>query len=160
MSAREVRRQTCNESRPWSDRLLIKPSERAEPASPPAIAGHIPKSRRRANPGLAWQLLRVFHLAERSAWAEAEATGRYPWSSRGLGYEREGFVHCSFAGQVPGIVMNHYADLDPSELVVLEMDRDRLPILVEDLGQGPYPHCFAELTPADVLRTHNLPLDQ
>ena len=41
MSAREVRRQTCNESRPWSDRLLIKPSERAEPASPPAIAGHI-----------------------------------------------------------------------------------------------------------------------
>lgn len=41
MSAQEVRRQTCNESRPWSDRLLIKPSERAEPASPPTIAGHI-----------------------------------------------------------------------------------------------------------------------
>jgi hypothetical protein len=41
MSAREVRRQTCNESRPWSDRLLIKPSERAEPASPPAVDGHI-----------------------------------------------------------------------------------------------------------------------
>ena len=69
-------------------------------------------------------------------------------------------MHCSFADQVPGIVMNHYADLDPSELVVLEMDRDRLPILVEDLGHGPYPHCFAELTPADVLRTHDLPLDQ
>jgi hypothetical protein len=40
------------------------------------------------------------------------------------------------------------------------MDRDRLPILVEDLGHGPYPHCFAELKPADVLRTHDLPLDQ
>jgi 2-haloacid dehalogenase len=102
----------------------------------------------------------VFHLAERSVWAEAEATGRYPWSSRGLGYEREGFVHCSFADQVPDIVMNHYADLHPSELVVLEIDRDRLPILVEDLGHGPYPHCFAELTPADVLQTHDLPLDQ
>jgi 2-haloacid dehalogenase len=102
----------------------------------------------------------VFHLAERSAWADAEATGRYPWSSRGLGYEREGFVHCSFADQVPGIVMNRYADLDPSEVVVLEVDRDRLPILVEDLGDGPYPHCFAELTPADVLRRHDLPLDQ
>lgn len=104
----------------------------------------------------------VFHLAERSAWAEAEAeaTGRYPWSSRGLSYEREGFVHCSFADQVPGIVRNQYADLDPSELAVLEMDRDRLPIVVEDLGHGPYPHCFAELTPADVLRTHDLPLDQ
>jgi uncharacterized protein (DUF952 family) len=67
-------------------------------------------------------------------------------------------VHCSFADQIPGIVMNHYADLDPSELVVLEIDRDRLPILVEDLGNGPYPHCFAELTPAYVLRTHDLPL--
>ena len=47
MSAREVRRQTCNESRPWSDRLLIKPSERAEPASPPAIDGHINARHRR-----------------------------------------------------------------------------------------------------------------
>src|SRR5687768_1193816 len=35
------RRQTCNESRPRSDRLLIKPSGRAEPASPPAVDGHI-----------------------------------------------------------------------------------------------------------------------
>ena len=42
MSAREVRRQTCIEARPWSDRLLIKPSERAKPASLPAIDGHIP----------------------------------------------------------------------------------------------------------------------
>ena len=100
----------------------------------------------------------VFHLAERSAWAVAETTGRYPWSSRGLGYEREGFVHCSFAEQVPSIVRNHYADLDPSELVVLEIDRERVPILVEDLGHGPYPHCFAELTPADVLRVHGLPI--
>jgi hypothetical protein len=40
------------------------------------------------------------------------------------------------------------------------MDRDRLPILVEDLGHGPYPHCFAELRPADVLHTYDLPLDQ
>jgi uncharacterized protein (DUF952 family) len=89
-----------------------------------------------------------------------EAAGRYPWSSRGLGYEREGFVHCSFADQVPRLVMNHYADLDPSELVVLDIDRDRLRILIEDLGYGPYPHCFAEITPADVLRTPDLPLDQ
>jgi hypothetical protein len=56
----------------------------------------------------------VFHVAERSVWVEAEVSGRYPWSSRDLGYEREGFVHCSFADQVPGIVMNHYADLHPS----------------------------------------------
>jgi 2-haloacid dehalogenase len=102
----------------------------------------------------------VFHVAERSVWAEAKATDRHSWSSRGLSYEREGFVHCSFADQVPGIVMNSYADLDLSELVALELDRDRLPILVEDLGYGPYPHCFAEVTPADVLWTHDLPLDQ
>ena len=43
---------------------------------------------------------------------------------------------------------------------MLELDRDRLPILVEDLGDGPYPHCFAELRPADVLQKHDLPLDQ
>ena len=41
MSAQGFRRQTCNESRPWSDRLLIKPSGGAEPASPPVVDGHI-----------------------------------------------------------------------------------------------------------------------
>src|SRR4029450_10433450 len=30
----------------------------------------------------------VFHLAERSAWAEAETTGRYPWLSPGGGAAR------------------------------------------------------------------------
>ena len=44
--------------------------------------------------------------------------------------------------------------------LIARFHRDRLPMLVEDLGHGAYPHCFAELKPADVLRTHDLPLDQ
>ncbi len=91
----------------------------------------------------------VFHLAERAAWAEAEATGRYPWSSRGVGYDQEGFVHASFGHQVAGVRERYYADLGDDDLVLLELDRDRLPIVVEDLGHGPFPHVFAELTPAD-----------
>ncbi len=75
----------------------------------------------------------VFHLAERRAWEEAETTGSYPWSSRGVGYDDEGFVHASFAHQVPGVRERYYADLPDDDVVLLELDRAPAP----DRGRGP-----------------------
>jgi 2-haloacid dehalogenase len=92
----------------------------------------------------------IFHIADRRAWAELAAGGRYPWSSRGLGYEAQGFVHCSFAAQLPAVLDAHYADVAWSELVVLELDPTGLPVVVEDLGAGPFPHLYAELETAMV----------
>jgi 2-haloacid dehalogenase len=87
----------------------------------------------------------IFHIADRQAWAALEAGGRYPWSSRDLGYEAQGFVHCSFTSQLPGVLHALYADVAWSELVVLELDPAGLPVVVEDLGAGPFPHLYAEL---------------
>ena len=87
----------------------------------------------------------IFHIADRQAWAELEAGGRYPWSSRGLSYDAQGFVHCSFAAQLPAVLDAHYADVAWSELILLELDPAGLPVVVEDLGAGPFPHLYAEL---------------
>ena len=61
-------------------------------------------------------------------------------------------MHCSFAAQLPGVLNAHYADVAWSELVVLELDPAGLPVVVEDLGAGPYPHLYAELEAAMVRR--------
>jgi len=83
----------------------------------------------------------VYHLATREHWEKALADGRYPWSSRDLDYLGEGFVHCSFADQVAGTRARFYADLTDDQLVLLRLDPDGQPLIVED----GYPHLFAEL---------------
>jgi 2-haloacid dehalogenase len=84
----------------------------------------------------------IYHWTPRSEWEAALASGRYPWSGRGMGYLAEGFVHFSFAHQLPATRSRFYADLAAEALVLLRLDPDpELPIVVED----GFPHLFAEL---------------
>lgn len=95
-----------------------------------------------------------FHVAVRSDWEDALATGEYPWSSRKITYDAEGYVHLSFAHQTAGVLARHYADLDAQDLLVLEVDPALLPVplIVEDLGFGQaYPHLYAPLPIAAVV---------
>lgn len=101
----------------------------------------------------------VFHLAIRAAWAEAQRSGDFGWSSRDVSYEREGYVHLSFASQVAGVRARFYGDVASADLVLLELDPSRLdaPLIVEDLGAGEaYPHLYASLPPAAVVAVHDL----
>jgi 2-haloacid dehalogenase len=88
----------------------------------------------------------VYHWALRSTWETARLSGTYPWSSRNVGYEAEGFVHASFADQVDEVRHRYYADLSPADLVLLELDPDaaRIPVVVEAGGSGEaFPHLFS-----------------
>ena len=98
----------------------------------------------------------VLHLTEERIWREAQATGHYPWSGRGRTYESEGFVHAGFAGQVGDTRNRKYGDLPDEALVVLELDPRRLsvPVVVEDLGSGPFPHLYGPLPVAEVVAEH------
>ena len=85
----------------------------------------------------------------------------YPWSSRGITYEAEGYVHCASASQLAGIVDRYYGDRALDDLVLLELDLDRVqrPVVVEDLGSGePFPHLYAPLTRSLVRAEH--PVDE
>jgi 2-haloacid dehalogenase len=65
-------------------------------------------------------------------------------------------VHCSFAEQTAGTRRRYYGDLPDDDLVVLELDPDTLsvPVVVEDLGAGPYPHLYGPLPVAEVGAAH------
>ncbi|MGI8458240.1 MAG: HAD-IA family hydrolase [Propionibacteriaceae bacterium] len=96
----------------------------------------------------------VFHVAKRKHWAALQADGHYPWSSRCVTYEQEGFVHLSYADQVAGVVRRFYAADRPQDLVVLELDPSRAgaPIIVE---HG-FPHLFGPVLATAVVATRDL----
>ena len=102
----------------------------------------------------------LHHLTERDRWEQAQAAGSYPWSTRGRGYEAEGFVHLSSPAQLDGSRRRFFGDLADADLVVLELDPARLsaPVVVEDLGAGPFPHLYGPLRPDEVVRVHAYPL--
>ncbi|MGC3994175.1 MAG: HAD-IA family hydrolase [Propionicimonas sp.] len=89
----------------------------------------------------------VFHLTLRDLWDAALAAGEYPWSTSGVSYEREGFVHCSFANQVEETRRRVHPGVADDGLALLEFDASALPVVVEN----GYPHLFAPL-PVDRVR--------
>ena len=59
----------------------------------------------------------------------------------------EGFVHLSADHQVTGTVDRFYADVPPGELVVLELETDRLSAVVWEEGEPgvEFPHLYAPI---------------
>lgn len=94
----------------------------------------------------------LFHWAIRTEWEAARASGMYGWSTRGVSYDTEGFVHCSFAEQVGPTRQAHYADIGDADLVLVSFDPESLglPVVVEDGGDQRFPHLFAPLPVAGV----------
>ena len=89
----------------------------------------------------------LFHVALPDDWAAAREDGRYTTSTRGRTLAEEGYIHCSFAEQVPATMGRFYADVDA--VVLLRIDPHRLasPVVVEDLvGSGEeFPHVYGPI---------------
>lgn len=73
---------------------------------------------------------RLFHAAFPHDWSAAKESGHYEISTRGRTLAEEGFIHASYENQIERVVNSFYADVD--QLVLLEIDRDRLDIDVID----------------------------
>jgi uncharacterized protein (DUF952 family) len=97
----------------------------------------------------------LFHIVARSDWRAAVAAGEY----RAASLQSEGFIHCSFAGQVAAVANARYRDAH--DLCVVELDPARLsaPIRVEDsYGSGTeYPHVYGPIPVATATAVHDLP---
>jgi uncharacterized protein (DUF952 family) len=95
----------------------------------------------------------IFHLAVQSEWDAARAAGIYDRSTLGRSLAEEGFIHCSFAGQVATIASRFYASRD--DVVVLEIDEDRVGAeirveLAPDTDEQ-FPHIYGPLPVAAVV---------
>ncbi len=83
----------------------------------------------------------IYHIVLPEVWA-AFYTGLYRHAS----LETEGFIHCSFADQLDGVIERYYAKED--EVVVLEIDSDRLMsrmIKEPSTNSEIYPHVYGPI---------------
>ena len=96
-----------------------------------------------------------YHVALRTDWEAALEAGEYRTSTRGKTLDDVGYLHASFAEQVPAILANYYADVEEGQLLLLEIDLTRLtsPVRVEDVpgSPKPFPHIYGPLPVTEVV---------
>ena len=88
----------------------------------------------------------IYHLSTPDEWASAQRRGDYTSSSRGRTLAEEGFIHCSWAGQVAGVVERYYDGAGP--LLILSVDTDLLtsPWQDDEIAPGVfYPHVYGPI---------------
>ena len=98
---------------------------------------------------------RIFHIALQSELEPGLAGGSYAPRA----FADEGFIHCSYAGQVCAVAERLYRN--EAGLVLVEIDRNLTGCRVvdEDLygaGQA-YPHIYGKLVAAAVVAVHEFP---
>ncbi|GAA2001456.1 DUF952 domain-containing protein [Nakamurella flavida] len=84
----------------------------------------------------------LYHCATQAQWADLQRDGESRVSTRGRTLEQEGFIHCSYAGQVAGVLERYYADVD-EPMLLLRVD----PALVgaEVVVENGFPHVYGPL---------------
>ena len=95
----------------------------------------------------------LFHLALKGDWEQAQDSGTYQWSTRGMRLTEVGFIHCSWQEQVPKTFERFYADA--GEIVLLEIDPTRLnsPLRADAIPTGElFPHLYGPL-PIEAVRS-------
>ena len=139
--------------REWLNRFLDDPSferlmQRADPWSSgglqpmfPADATAVPLDQP------------LFHLALKGDWEQAQDTGTYQWSTRGMRLDQVGFIHCSWQEQVAKTFERFYADA--GDVLLLEIDPKRLtaPLRADAIPTGElFPHLYGHL-PIEAVRS-------
>jgi uncharacterized protein (DUF952 family) len=100
---------------------------------------------------------RLYHITSAEEAREAARAGLYVPG----GFDREGFIHCSYAHQVVSVANRIFRGRQ--NLVVLEIDPAKLDceIVDENLegGKELYPHIYGRLEMSAVVRVYPLPCD-
>ncbi len=90
----------------------------------------------------------IYHIVLPEKWAEFDS-GLYRHAS----LEVEGFIHCSFEDQLPGVIERYYSGED--ELVILEIESDRLMsrmIKEPSTNREIYPHIYGPINRDAIVR--------
>ena len=92
--------------------------------------------------------MRIYHIVLPEVWAAFD-TDLY----RAPSLESEGFIHCSFAGQLDAVIERYYGGAD--EIVVLEIETESLMSRVlneASTGNEIYPHIYGPINRDAIVR--------
>ena len=95
----------------------------------------------------------LFHLALKGDWQAAQTNGSYRISTRGMGLDQVGFIHCSWQEQVNATFERFYADA--GDVLLLEIDADAVdaPLRADAIPSGElFPHLYGAL-PLEAVRS-------
>jgi uncharacterized protein (DUF952 family) len=95
--------------------------------------------------GLAYEAM-IYHITDRHTWTRSLAAGQHTGSTRDVDLADEGFIHCSTAEQVDGVLERFYAGA--SDLLVLHIDETKLSaeLRYDDVpGAGLFPHVYGPI---------------
>ena len=99
--------------------------------------------------------VRLFHITSEREFLLAQTAGEY----RPKAFDREGFIHCSYARQVESVAGRIFRGI--TGLVLLEIDPGKLTAAVveENLEGGVerFPHIYGPLPLSAVVGTHPFP---
>lgn len=89
----------------------------------------------------------IYHVAERSHWRAALVRGEYDRSTREQSLDEVGFIHCSTAAQVRGVLERYYDGVDDLVLLTIDADRfgDELRYEPGNGGSERFPHLYVPL---------------
>ena len=90
----------------------------------------------------------IWHIALHDDWRDAQLSGSYLVSTRGMTLEEVGYIHCSKPEQIEGVAQRFYADF--SELLLLEVDPERVESEIVEEPPAPgvselFPHIYGPL---------------
>jgi uncharacterized protein (DUF952 family) len=90
----------------------------------------------------------IYHIALPEEWEASEGRPSYKTGS----LESEGFIHCSFEGQIDGVLKRYFRGID--RVLILKIDTDKLlSKLVKEPSTGGeiYPHVYGRLNRSAVV---------
>ena len=100
---------------------------------------------------------RLYKIVSREDWARAQGAGVFEGADIDL---RDGYIHLSTAEQTPETLRLHFRGRD--DLVILQLESTQLGEALkweEARGGQLFPHLYAPLDVAKVLKSELLPLD-
>ena|SRR5687768_2249274 len=97
----------------------------------------------------------IYHIVLPEIWEQVKGKTFYEAES----LAGEGFIHCSYADQVDGVLERYYSDAN--EVVVLSLDANRLtsPLVSEpSTNNEPYPHVYGPINLDAVVKAETRPV--
>jgi glutathione S-transferase len=96
----------------------------------------------------------LLHIAMPDDWNAARAAGEYRISTRNRSLDDEGFIHCSYPGQLEAVANRWFADV--AELVLLHIEPELLEAEVRvepgsENGDELFPHIYGPIPTTAVI---------
>lgn len=99
----------------------------------------------------------VYHIIREEDWNKSSLLGFYSPTS----LKEEGFIHFSYAKQIPGVVQRFYQNIE--RLLILKIDTRKLNAkLFDDYVEGVdvFPHLYGELNLDAVAGSYSLKMNE